>query len=1088
MAELIKDLEGWQIIIKDQDGNVMDERDRKVRRKRNVSTDLFIFREKDALTFGRGQNVVVHDEVSDSYAVYLIHEIRQNTLNHALEILCFTYLRWFELEPRDYYKEFKPEYLSMTNQQITEKFLEEIDRDEIYLTAEITPIWLKDFIDIAEVYNAKKWAQVRQSVNKERNFLVRYVCEPVAENFVLVDIDNIMDQMRKRSARDFETMLKNLTVNGFVHSSSKKRQKIKAEDTDNTVTKKNLLHNQKQKEPESHELKYQKVQLEDSPQPHHKKPQSRIDDHYSVVSDMPHGRIVNTGVKPTTKKSSTSSQTQTDHTQKRKLQSDGGKSGPSNMKSTVGNGSSNDNIQKKRKTEDSSKTPSNLHTTMTGVSRSTGVTSDAGKVVDKEIIKNPTSVPSQGGNRTKGNDMSKKEPYSKAIAAANQLKAGRTNQKSNQTAKKPSTTSSNEREEKIPAYLSGRFQPSEVIDSVQSGTLNDLMTQVRKRGGVSEALKYKAKNHVDGTGQDLYATAKSFTSNLRRTLLGSENSAQSQQQNASDIEKRKPYNVIDDFKNNSSAKILEHVKRGNTVSELLCHQPIDKTPEKSNDEKLKPLLTALSDLTTNKQFVQLRNIVGLTAQSKNSGSIFEKLRKCTTSESLIQCMSDSITSDIILSMRNKEFVTIYGSLFNAIINGRNKSLYLTGDDEYTIKYVFNKVAHELLLSATFEEIPQFKLASVPSSYDNFYQGLWQNISGDILSDTEAAIALDSYFSVMQPVQRFPILIYIENMDEFFNNSETIYKDLINWFLNPLSKITLICNGTVVNNEIGNPLKDIFLHVNFPSVSEEQDCSVANISKVINQINSSYFYFNADLQAATFCEFYKHYTKNWQKINFRINEPEVGISVKNIQNALTLKGFDSIINVHKHIYQCLRNVVNRYIDSTAKKNTVDIQANQLSVSAGSANTHYDLMEPLYGRIMSSLAELTFVDKLVLFCTVLCRLRKSSVEKIDLNEVYNVIVDVLHHNCDNSPMISNLLLTYSTIKNRNDKGSAIKLFLSSLMWLDVFTRLYRTGFVTLHVDQEDRNQIKVALAGFEVDSILAELKRDSSMSWIQSCLTE
>lgn len=108
------------------------------------------------------------------------------------------------------------------------------------------------------------------------------------------------------------------------------------------------------------------------------------------------------------------------------------------------------------------------------------------------------------------------------------------------------------------------------------------------------------------------------------------------------------------------------------------------------------------------------------------------------------------------------------------------------------------------------------------------------------------------------------------------------------------------------------------------------------------------------------------------------------------------------------------MVNRYIDSTAKKTTVDIQANQLSVSAGSANTHYDLMEPLYGRIMSSLAELTFVDKLVLFCTVLCRLRKSSVEKIDLNEVYNVIVDVLHHNCDNSPMISNLLLTYSTIK--------------------------------------------------------------------------
>ena len=101
MAQTLKDLEGWQVITTDEHGNIIDDSSpdsRRRSRKRGSSQKVYLQRISDGLSFGRGDNVVMHDDATKTYSVYLINEIRQNTLNNVIEIWAFSYLRWFELE------------------------------------------------------------------------------------------------------------------------------------------------------------------------------------------------------------------------------------------------------------------------------------------------------------------------------------------------------------------------------------------------------------------------------------------------------------------------------------------------------------------------------------------------------------------------------------------------------------------------------------------------------------------------------------------------------------------------------------------------------------------------------------------------------------------------------------------------------------------------------------------------------------------------------------------------------------------------------------------------------------------------------
>lgn len=213
MAETAKDLNGWQVITKDEEGNIISD-DRRRSRKRRGAERVFLQRESDQLTFGRGDSVIMRDAATTSFSVYLIHEIRLNTLNNIVEIWAFSYLRWFELKPFLYYAKFSPELAAegRSEEFYKEKFYNEVDKGELYLTAELSEIWLKDFLAVAEMLDEEKWRDATTKKVEDRDFFVRYMCEPTGENFVSFDMKRELRLMSKSEPKRYEEHLKELSV------------------------------------------------------------------------------------------------------------------------------------------------------------------------------------------------------------------------------------------------------------------------------------------------------------------------------------------------------------------------------------------------------------------------------------------------------------------------------------------------------------------------------------------------------------------------------------------------------------------------------------------------------------------------------------------------------------------------------------------------------------------------------------------------------------------------------------------------------------------------------------------------------------
>lgn len=227
MANTQRDLEGWQVITTDEHGKIIGN-DRRRSRKRGGAEYAYLQRLQDGLTFGRGDSVTMKDSVTGSYSVYLIHEIRLNTLNNIVEIWAFSYLRWFELNPLHYYAKFQPELTQEDRppEFYRDRLAEKIDKDEIYLTAELSEIWLKDFLSVANIMSESKRLEAGSEFTQGKDFFVRYICEPTGENFVPFDIVKERKLLSRSDPKGFEEHLKRLSVpkTPKSHRKSKNRQ------------------------------------------------------------------------------------------------------------------------------------------------------------------------------------------------------------------------------------------------------------------------------------------------------------------------------------------------------------------------------------------------------------------------------------------------------------------------------------------------------------------------------------------------------------------------------------------------------------------------------------------------------------------------------------------------------------------------------------------------------------------------------------------------------------------------------------------------------------------------------------------------
>ncbi|CAI7410864.1 CRE_collapsed_G0041240.mRNA.1.CDS.1 [Saccharomyces cerevisiae] len=169
MAKTLKDLQGWEIITTDEQGNIIDGGQKRLRR-RGAKTEHYLKRSSDGIKLGRGDSVVMHNEAAGTYSVYMIQELRLNTLNNVVELWALTYLRWFEVNPLAHYRQFNPDanILNRPLNYYNKLFSETANKNELYLTAELAELQLFNFIRVANVMDGSKWEVLKGNVDPEK--------------------------------------------------------------------------------------------------------------------------------------------------------------------------------------------------------------------------------------------------------------------------------------------------------------------------------------------------------------------------------------------------------------------------------------------------------------------------------------------------------------------------------------------------------------------------------------------------------------------------------------------------------------------------------------------------------------------------------------------------------------------------------------------------------------------------------------------------------------------------------------------------------------------------------------------------------
>ncbi|CCE61844.1 hypothetical protein TPHA_0B01710 [Tetrapisispora phaffii CBS 4417] len=213
MNEIIRNsLKGWQVIVTDSSGNIIDENSRR-RSRRGGSERIFLQRISDGVSFTRGDSILVNDKTTKTYSIYCINEIRLNTLNNPVELIGFTYLRWFEVAPLNYYKELSPSIYDNASKSMDyykDKFLKEVNKNEIFLTAELSEISIKDFINVANVVIPEKWNN--ESMKLDQDFILKYICEPDSSNFTEVNFESMKKTLVEYDPKSSENYLKRLST------------------------------------------------------------------------------------------------------------------------------------------------------------------------------------------------------------------------------------------------------------------------------------------------------------------------------------------------------------------------------------------------------------------------------------------------------------------------------------------------------------------------------------------------------------------------------------------------------------------------------------------------------------------------------------------------------------------------------------------------------------------------------------------------------------------------------------------------------------------------------------------------------------
>lgn len=251
MAKSAEDLDDWQLIITDANGKVIDENstaDRRSRRTRGAATKVHLEKEIDGvvrkLKFG---TFIIAKKPSYPYnkAVFMITEIRMNSLSSYIELWSFELWNSSDLTPDVYFKFFNPDVLDLneTYEYYQDLYDKEVGPNKLFFTLQPKEISLRDILGFPNIVRGSNW---NDNCAQGQDYIVDFMVNASATKFVPIDINEQIELLADKSYKDVTESLNDIIavkqkINGLKFGASKKSKRKVEKEQKATIDELSLL-------------------------------------------------------------------------------------------------------------------------------------------------------------------------------------------------------------------------------------------------------------------------------------------------------------------------------------------------------------------------------------------------------------------------------------------------------------------------------------------------------------------------------------------------------------------------------------------------------------------------------------------------------------------------------------------------------------------------------------------------------------------------------------------------------------------------------------------------------------------------------
>lgn len=302
MASTLAEFEqNWLIHKTDLDGNPLAESIGRRRKRGEASVQEVInLVRTDGLKLRPGTTIFCKDEGTNEVSAYMIHEIRLNTSNYV-ELWCFNYLSWFELKAVEYFKQLNPDFYERNkengNKFFEEEFASKVVKNELYLTAELSEIYLRDIEFVAKMLSEEEFYKSSKEHKQDPHaYLCRYGCLPSGTNLARLDIHSCEKSVLEMPPKVSLSYLRDITVpktgksngksksNSQSQSQSPSKQGINANASDGSISQSHNQYPSKLNDPDS---AYSDVSSDNEASDNYQSAEEELEDSQDDENDKP---------------------------------------------------------------------------------------------------------------------------------------------------------------------------------------------------------------------------------------------------------------------------------------------------------------------------------------------------------------------------------------------------------------------------------------------------------------------------------------------------------------------------------------------------------------------------------------------------------------------------------------------------------------------------------------------------------------------------------------------------------------------------------------------------------------------------------